>query len=124
VRVPQREEAKGGLGVGAQGALLHLLGVPLSGAARTVFTRWYWRAAHRTHSRLKPMVAVAKLIQRHLPNRLTYLRHRLTNAGLEGINAVIQWMKKTTRGFRNGEDFKTAIFFHCGGLDLCPQGTR
>jgi len=45
------------------------------GAATTFFTRWFWRA---THSRLKPMAAVAKLIRRHLPNLLTYLRHRLT----------------------------------------------
>jgi transposase len=90
------------------------------GAARTFFTLWYWRA---THSRLKPMAAVAKLIQRHLPNLLTYLRHRLTNAGLEGTNAVIQGIKKTARGFRNAEHFKTAIYFHCGGLDLYPHET-
>src|SRR5262245_6871136 len=45
------------------------------GAAKTFFTRWYWRA---THSRLKPMAAVTRLIKRHLPNLLTYLRHRLT----------------------------------------------
>ena len=64
------------------------------GAATTFFTRWFWRA---THSRLKPMAAVAKLIQRHLPNLLTYLHHHLTNAGLEGVNAVIQWVKKTAR---------------------------
>jgi transposase len=91
------------------------------GAARTFFTRWYWRA---THSRLKPMAAVAKLIQRHLPNLLTYLRHHLTNAGLEGVNTVIQWVKKTARGFRNAEHFKTAIYFHCGGLDLYPHESR
>jgi transposase len=91
------------------------------GAARTFFSRWFWRA---THSRLKPMAAVAKLIQRHLPNLLTYLRHQLTNAGLEGVNAVIQWVKKTARGFRNAEDFKTAIYFHCGGPDLYPHQSR
>lgn len=91
------------------------------GAAQTFFARWFWRA---THSRLKPMAAVAKLIQRHLPNLLTYLRHRLTNAGLEGVNAVIQWVKKTARGFRNAEHFKTAIYFHCGGLDLYPHESR
>ena len=34
-------------------------------AARTFFTRWFWRA---THSRLHPLAQVAKLIQRHLPN--------------------------------------------------------
>jgi len=91
------------------------------GAAKTFFTRWYWWA---THSRLKPMATVAKLIKRHLPNLLTYLRHRLTNAGLEGVNAVIQWVKKTARGFRNAEHFKTAIYFHCGGLDLYPHESR
>ena len=89
------------------------------GAAQTFFARWFWRA---THSRLKPMAAVAKLIQRHLPNVLTYLRHRLTNAGLEAVNATIQWVKKTARGFP--EHFKTAIYFHCGGLDLYPHESR
>jgi len=91
------------------------------GAAKSFFTRWYWRA---THSRLRPMAAVAKLLRRHLLNLLTYLRHRLTNAGLEAVNAVIQWVKKTARGFRNSEHFKTAIYFHCGGLDLYPHETR
>jgi transposase len=70
------------------------------------------------------MAAVAKLIQRHLPNVLTYLRHRVTNAGLEAVNAVIQRVKKTARGFRNPEPFKTAIYFHCGGLDLYPHESR
>lgn len=66
------------------------------------------------------MVEVAKLIRRHLLNLLTYLRHRITNAGLEAVNAVIQWVKKTARGFRNPEHFKIAIYFHCGDLDLYP----
>ena len=91
------------------------------GVAQTFFARWFWRA---THSRLKPMAQVAWLIRRHLPNVLTYLRHRLTNAGLEAVNATIQWVKKTARGFRNAEHFKTAIYFHCGGLDLYPHESR
>jgi hypothetical protein len=28
--------------------------------------------------------------------------------------------KKMAYGFRNREHFKTAIYFHCGGLDLYP----
>lgn len=91
------------------------------GSAQKFFTRWYWRA---THSRLRPMAAVAKLIGRHLPNLLTYLQHRITNAGLEAVNGVIQWVKKTARGFRNPEHFKIAIYFHCGGLDLYPHESR
>jgi transposase len=91
------------------------------GAAQRFFQRWFWRA---THSRLRPMAKVAWLIRRHLPNVLTYLRHRITNAGLEAVNATIQWVKKTARGFRNVEHFKTAIYFHCGGLDLYPHESR
>jgi transposase len=90
-------------------------------AAQRFFARWFWRA---THSRLKPMAQVAWLVRRHLPNVLTYHRHRITNAGLEAVNATIQWVKKTARGFRNIEHFKTAIYFHCGGLDLYPLETR
>ena len=99
----------------------HFWAYTYRGAAQRFFARWFWRA---THSRLKPMAKVAKLIQRHLPNVLTYLRHRLTNAGLEAVNATIQWVKKTARGFRNVEHFKTAIYFHCGGLDLYPHESR
>src|SRR5262249_10357383 len=86
---------------------------PSLGAARPFFTRWFWRP---THSRLRPVVTVAKLIQRHLPNLLTYLQHGLTNAGLEAINAVIQWVKKTARGFRNPEHFKIRVAESSGGL--------
>lgn len=88
------------------------------GVAQQFFGRWFWRA---THSRLTPMAAVAKRIRRHLPNVLTYLQHGITNARVEALNATIQWVKKTARGFRNVEHFKTAIYFHCGGLDLYPH---
>jgi len=33
-------------------------------------------------------------------------------------------VKKTARGFRNVEHFKTAIYFHRGGLDLHPTHTK
>jgi len=41
----------------------------------------------------------------------------------ESLNAKIQWVKYTVRGFRNKENFKTAIYFHCAGLDLAPLFT-
>lgn len=88
------------------------------GAARTFFKGWYWWA---THSRLGPMIKVARMLKRHLENILTYLTHRVTNAVTEGLNSRIQWIKYSSRGFRNREAFKAAIFFHCGGLDLDPR---
>ncbi len=64
------------------------------------------------------MLGTARLIQRHLPNVLTFYAHRITNS--EGLNSKIQTIKKLAYGFRNQEHFKTAISFHCGGLDLYP----
>jgi transposase len=89
-------------------------------AASHHFTWWYRWA---THSRLEPMIEKAQMIKRHLPNILTYLKHKITNATSESINSKIEWIKYTARGFRNWINFKTSIYFHCGGLDLVPKPT-
>jgi transposase len=54
--------------------------------------RWYFWA---THSRLQPVVRVARMIQGHLDNVLTYYEHPITNATSEGLNSKIQTLKKT-----------------------------
>lgn len=82
---------------------------------------WWYRWA--THSRLKPMIEKAKMLKSHLANVLTYLTHPITNATSESMNSKIQWVKYTARGFRNFDNFATAIYFHCGGLDLAPSPT-
>ena len=86
--------------------------------AEGFFDRWYYWA---THSRLSPMVKAAKTLKTHLPNLLTFFKHRITNAVAEGLNSKIQMVKQMACGFRNREHYKTAIYFHCGGLDLYPQ---
>lgn len=86
--------------------------------ARNFFKKWYWWA---THSRLKPVTEVSKMIKRHLDNILTYLKHRITNAVAEGLNSKIQQVKSAARGFRNFENFRIAILFYCGKLDMYPQ---
>jgi transposase len=88
------------------------------GAARTFFRRWYGWAMR---SRLDPMKKVALMLKSHLDNILTYLTHPITNAVTEGLNAKIQWIKYSARGYRNRDAFKMAIYFHCGGLDLEPR---
>ena len=84
--------------------------------------RWWYNWAVR--SRLKPMIEVGRMLQRRFENIITYLRHRITNAASESINAKIQWVKYTARGFRNKQNFANAIYFHCGGLDLRPDSTK
>ena len=85
--------------------------------AQRHFQAWYFWA---THSRLQPVIEAARVIKRHLRNVLTYFTHRITNAVSEGINSKIQTLKKRAYGFRNPDHFQTAIYFHCGGLQLYP----
>ena len=89
-----------------------------AGWAKRFFKRWYHWA---THSRLPPIIKAAKSIKRHLPNILTYIVHGITNATSEAINSNIEKVKRMARGFRNRDHYKTAIYFHCGGLDLYPH---
>jgi transposase len=88
------------------------------GWAQRFWQRWYFWA---THSRLTPMVEAAKLIARHLPNVLTYFKHRITNAVAEGLNSKIATVQKRACGYRNPDHFKIAVYFHCGGLNLYPS---
>jgi transposase len=87
------------------------------GWAKRFWQRWYFWA---THSRLAPMIEVAKLIARHLPNVLTYFVHPITNAVAEGLNSKIASVQKRACGYRNVDHFKIAVYFHCGGLSLYP----
>jgi len=86
-------------------------------AAENFFSRWYYWA---THSRLQPVIEVARMLKRHLPGLLTYCKHRITNAVSEGLNSKIQSIKANARGFRNFDHYRISILFHCGKLELFP----
>ena len=44
-----------------------------------------------------------------------------TNAILEGLNSIIQSVKRAARGFRNIGYFETMIFLRLGRLDFSAQ---
>jgi transposase len=86
--------------------------------AREIFSAWYSWAIR---SRLEPMKRVARMLMRHLQGVLNAIALGVTNARLEGINNLIQGLKRSARGFRNRDRFRNAIYFHLGGLDLYPD---
>src|ERR1035441_9616323 len=100
---------------------MSLYGYVYEGPARKHFQWWYGCAGG---SRLAPLKEVGGMRKHRLANNITYLKHRITNATSESINAKIQWVKYTARGFRNKQNFINAIYFHCGGLDLAPAATK
>lgn len=66
-------------------------------------------------------MGMGKKAKRRLRNVVSYCTHGITNAVAEGLNSKIMAIKRRVGGYRNRENFKTAILFHCGGLSLYPQ---
>ncbi len=58
--------------------------------------RWYFWA---THSRLAPLIDVARTIREHQDGILRWFQTRVTNV-LEGINSLIRAAKAKARGYR------------------------
>jgi transposase len=85
--------------------------------AKKFFDRWFGWAKR---SQLKPVKKVADMIKSHARQVLNFCRHPISNGVAEGLNSKIMAIKRKCCGFRNVENFKTAIYFHCGGLDLYP----
>jgi transposase len=75
-------------------------------------------------SKLEPMKHVARMVKEHLQGIVNAVVLQATNAGSESINAKIQKVKHMGCGYRNDENFRNAIYFHFGGLDLYPEGCR
>ena len=113
----KRQELKVGRAWAIKEALRRLWHYVYPASGGKFWTRWYFWA---THSRLEPIRKAAETVRRHIDNILTYYQHPVTNAMSEGLNSQIQKIKSMACGFRNIENFKTAIYFHCGGLDLYP----
>ena len=82
------------------------------------FANWFGWARR---SQLTPIKEVAAMLKRRVDNVLTYCTHQITNAVAEGLNSKIMAIKRMAGGYRNKENFKTAIYFFCSGLDLYPR---
>jgi len=85
--------------------------------ARSFFDHWYQGAVA---TKLRPVFRAAETLRRHLDSLLAYYDCYITNALTEGFNGKIQAIKACARGFRNFLNYRTAILFHCGELDLSP----
>jgi transposase len=85
--------------------------------ANKFFRRWFGWAKR---SKLTPVKKVADMIKARIDNVVSFCVHRITNGVAEGLNSKIMTIKRKCCGFRNRENFKTAIYFHCGGLELYP----
>ena len=83
--------------------------------ARRYFKAWSRKAVD---SGLAAMVRVAKSLEKHLEEIIAYFKYRVTNAGAEALNSLIQSLQGSARGYRNFANLRVAILFFQGGLTL------
>ena len=88
--------------------------------AKLYLKRWYFWA---THSRIQPIIDVAKTIRRHQDGILRWFTSHINNGILEGINSLVQAAKAKARGYRSTRNFATIIYLIAGKLDLSCQPT-
>ena len=73
------------------------------------------------HSNVPLMKVAARTIRDEREGVLNWFSARASNGFLEGMNSVIQSLKRASRGFRNVGYFTTMIFLRLGRLDFSAQ---
>ena len=69
---------------------------------------------------IKEVDKVVDMFKSHYSGVLSALTNNISNAMAERLNGKIQQLKTSARGYRTFENFKSAILFFHGGLDLYP----
>ena len=71
-------------------------------AGEAFLNKWYYWA---THSRIEPIIKVAKTIKKHWDGIINWFDSKLTTGLLEGLNSLIQAAKSRARGYRSNKNF-------------------
>lgn len=86
-------------------------------------TTFYMWVSEAQRSALKPVLKVAEMFTKHRQGILNALSFQKSNAMAERLNGKIQELKTVGRGYRKFINFRSAILFFNGKLDLLPQGS-
>jgi len=73
-----------------------------------------------SRSRLKPFVRVARTVRKHFDGILAYIKDRLTNGVVEGINNRLRMIARRAYGFHSHHPLVAMLFLCCGGIELSP----
>ena len=82
------------------------------------FLKW---ANDATKRKIKEVDKVVDMFKNHLSGVVNALLINLTNAMAERLNGKIQELKTVARGYRTFTNFRSAILFFNGGLNLYPH---
>jgi transposase len=82
-------------------------------AALSHLEKWFFWA---THSRLESIKDAAYFIKRHWDGIIQYTSTKITNGVLEGINSIIQAVKRRARGYGTTNHFISMVYLICSDL--------
>lgn len=85
--------------------------------ARRMIGDWI---AWALRSRLEPFKKLARTVRDHLDGIIAYVRTRLSNGLVEGMNGKIRTITKRSYGFRDPSSLIAMIYLCCTGLLLVP----
>ena len=83
--------------------------------AESALKKWYFWV---THSKIEQMIKIAKTIKNHWDGIMAFFNSRISNGPSEGINSVIQTIKRRARGYKNSDNFITMIYLSCSKLQF------
>jgi len=83
--------------------------------AEAFLKKWYWWA---THSRLTPIIDVARTVKRHWKGILRWFHTKIANGIMEAINSLVQAAKAKARGYRSTRNLKAIIYLIAGKLEM------
>jgi transposase len=82
-----------------------------------LYARW---AANSTGRKIKEITKVVEVFNNHMRGVINALIFNFNNAMAERLNGKIQELKTVGRGYRTFKNFRSAILFFHGGLNLYP----
>jgi len=86
-------------------------------AATEFLSEWITQARRTLIPALK---TVAATFEANFAGLISYAKWKLTNGFAEGLNSMIQEINTVARGFRRFQNFRIAVLFFLGKLELDP----
>jgi transposase len=84
---------------------------------RELLEKW---CSWASRSRLPAFVRTAQTIREHLEGIVAYVRHRISNGLVEGLNTKARLITRRAYGFHSAEAVLAMIDLCCSGLDVRP----
>lgn len=89
--------------------------------SQAIFEEWHQAVKN---SGIEEVIKVAKMFANHLRGVLNAMTSDVSNAIAERLNGKIQLLKSIGRGYRKFENFRSAILFFYGKLNLFPLNSQ